>query len=169
MMARGRSRPLGDGVAAARTALLARRPRRCSGSAGGRAARPARCPSSVRRMTAATIGNGLTLEYDEHGDGEPLLLIMGLGAQLLGWPIGFVELLAEQGFRVIRFDNRDIGLSSQIDAPAPTRRQVVLSADRSRASPSRPTRSTTWPTTPPACSTSSASTGRTSSAPRWAG
>ena len=71
-------------------------------------------------MTAALIGNGLTLEYDEHGEGEPLLLIMGLGGQLIGWPIGFVELLAAEGFRVIRFDNRDIGLSSEVDAPPPT-------------------------------------------------
>jgi len=79
-------------------------------------------------MTAATIANGLTIEYDEHGDGEPLLLVMGLGAQLIAWPLGFVELLTDAGFRVIRFDNRDIGLSSTIDGPVPTRRQVVQSA-----------------------------------------
>ena len=43
-------------------------------------------------MTAADV-NGITLEYDEHGDpdGEVVLLIMGLGTQLLGWPLGFVE------------------------------------------------------------------------------
>ena len=79
-------------------------------------------------MTAATIGNGLTLEYDEHGTGEPLVLIMGLGAQLIAWPLDFVQLLAAEGFRVIRFDNRDIGLSSTIDAPAPTTWQLILSA-----------------------------------------
>jgi pimeloyl-ACP methyl ester carboxylesterase len=79
-------------------------------------------------MTRATIGNGLTLEYDEHGDGDPLLLVMGLGAQLIAWPLEFVELLVAEGFRVIRFDNRDIGLSSLIDAPPPTTRQVMLSA-----------------------------------------
>jgi pimeloyl-ACP methyl ester carboxylesterase len=78
-------------------------------------------------MTAAALPNGVTLEYDEHGDGDPLLLVMGLGAQLLAWPLGFVDLLASAGFRVIRFDNRDIGLSSVIDAPAPTRRQMMLS------------------------------------------
>ena len=77
-------------------------------------------------MSAATIGNGLTLEYDEHGEGEPLLLVMGLGGQLVAWPLGFVELLTAQGFRVIRFDNRDIGLSSLIDAPPPTTRQILL-------------------------------------------
>ena len=78
-------------------------------------------------MTAATIGNGLTIEYDEHGDGPPLLLVMGWGAQLIAWPQEFVDLLVAAGFKVIRFDNRDIGLSSAIDVPAPTTRQLILS------------------------------------------
>jgi pimeloyl-ACP methyl ester carboxylesterase len=79
-------------------------------------------------MTAASI-NDLTIEFEAHGDpdDEAILLIMGLGTQLLGWPLGFVERLVAQGFRVIRFDNRDIGLSTKIDAPPPTIRQVVLS------------------------------------------
>lgn len=78
-------------------------------------------------MTAATISNGLTLEYDEHGAGPPLLLVMGWGAQLIAWQQEFVDLLVAAGFKVIRFDNRDIGLSSVIDAPAPTRRQLMAS------------------------------------------
>lgn len=57
--------------------------------------------------------NGVTLEYDVSGEGEPLLLVMGLGAQLTAWPDDFVALFVEQGFQVIRFDNRDIGLSTQ--------------------------------------------------------
>jgi pimeloyl-ACP methyl ester carboxylesterase len=62
--------------------------------------------------------NGLHLEVEEHGSaaGEPLLLIMGLGMQLLGWHEGLVAQLVERGFRVIRFDNRDIGLSQSFDA-----------------------------------------------------
>ncbi len=62
--------------------------------------------------------NGLGLEVEEHGpaSGEPLLLIMGLGMQLLGWHEGLVAQLVERGFRVIRFDNRDIGLSQSFDA-----------------------------------------------------
>ena len=62
--------------------------------------------------------NGIRLEVEEHGSpgGEPLLLIMGLGMQLLGWPDGLVAQLVERGFRVIRFDNRDIGLSQSFDA-----------------------------------------------------
>jgi pimeloyl-ACP methyl ester carboxylesterase len=84
-------------------------------------------------MTAAQV-NGITIEYDEHGDpgGEPLLLVMGLGAQLTAWPEGFVDLLVAKGFRVIRFDNRDIGLSTKIDAPPPTIRQLLLAMLRPR-------------------------------------
>lgn len=48
------------------------------------------------------------------GEGSPLVLIMGLGMQLIAWPEGLCELLAEHGFRVIRFDNRDIGLSTKL-------------------------------------------------------
>ncbi|WGM37446.1 alpha/beta hydrolase [Caulobacter sp. NIBR1757] len=59
--------------------------------------------------------NGITIEYDERGSGDPLLLIMGLGAQMTRWPEGFCDQLAARGFRVIRFDNRDIGLSSKMD------------------------------------------------------
>jgi pimeloyl-ACP methyl ester carboxylesterase len=62
--------------------------------------------------------NGITLEYDVHGSasGEPTLLIMGLGAQMTRWPQAFVDMLAQRGLRVIRFDNRDVGLSEKIEA-----------------------------------------------------
>ena len=62
--------------------------------------------------------NGLTLEYDITGaaDGEPVLLIMGLGGQMTRWPQAFLDKLAARGMRVIRFDNRDVGLSSKIEA-----------------------------------------------------
>ncbi len=61
--------------------------------------------------------NGIAVEVEDHGprSGEPLLLIMGLGMQLLGWPDEFVARLVERGFRVVRFDNRDIGLSQGFD------------------------------------------------------
>jgi len=60
--------------------------------------------------------NGLKIEYEETGDpGSPaILLIMGLGAQLVMWPLDYVKALAEAGFRVIQFDNRDIGLSQKL-------------------------------------------------------
>jgi pimeloyl-ACP methyl ester carboxylesterase len=62
--------------------------------------------------------NGLLLEVEDHGSpsGEPLLLIMGLGMQLVAWHEDFVASLVARGFRVIRFDNRDIGLSQGFDA-----------------------------------------------------
>lgn len=61
--------------------------------------------------------NGIQLAYDEQGDpqGEPILLIAGLGLQLISWPDAFCKGLGDQGFRVIRFDNRDSGLSSKMD------------------------------------------------------
>lgn len=61
--------------------------------------------------------NGIELEYETHGDPRDpaLLLIMGLGAQLTVWPMPFVEALVARGFRVIRFDNRDVGLSTKIE------------------------------------------------------
>jgi pimeloyl-ACP methyl ester carboxylesterase len=61
--------------------------------------------------------NGLTIHYETLGDpADPaLLLIMGLGAQLIDWPLEFCEQLAGRGFHVIRFDNRDAGLSTALD------------------------------------------------------
>ena len=61
--------------------------------------------------------NGIRLVYETAGDPKdvPILLIMGLGMQLIAWPDDFVEGLVEQGFYVIRFDNRDCGLSTKFD------------------------------------------------------
>jgi pimeloyl-ACP methyl ester carboxylesterase len=65
-------------------------------------------------MTQATI-NAITIEYDVQGpeSGEPVLLIMGLGAQMTRWPPELRQKIADRGFRVIRFDNRDCGLSQK--------------------------------------------------------
>lgn len=61
--------------------------------------------------------NGIALEYEIVGDGaETILLIMGLGAQMTRWPVAFRQMLAERGYRVISFDNRDIGLSEKFEA-----------------------------------------------------
>jgi pimeloyl-ACP methyl ester carboxylesterase len=61
--------------------------------------------------------NGIALEVEDHGSpaGEPLVLIMGLGMQLVAWHPEFVAMLVARGFRVIRFDNRDSGLSQRFD------------------------------------------------------
>ncbi len=59
--------------------------------------------------------NGMELEHESFGTGEPVVLIMGIGAQMTWWRTDFCRLLADQGFQVIRFDNRDIGLSTWLD------------------------------------------------------
>lgn len=63
------------------------------------------------------VANGLGIEVDDQGPptAEPLLLIMGLGMQLIGWPQELVQMLVSRGFRVIRLDNRDAGLSQGFD------------------------------------------------------
>ena len=62
--------------------------------------------------------NGIRLCYDSFGDpaDPPLLLVMGLGSQMIAWDEGFCAQLAARGLHVIRFDNRDIGLSTRFDA-----------------------------------------------------
>ncbi len=74
---------------------------------------------------ASVQANGITIEYEEQGSGEPLLLIMGLGGQLIDWPQGLVDLIADRGFRVIRFDNRDSGLSTEFSSTPPTTGQLA--------------------------------------------
>ena len=61
--------------------------------------------------------NGIEIEYESFGDPEDpaLLLVMGLGAQMILWPEEFCEALADRGHHVVRFDNRDIGLSTRLD------------------------------------------------------
>ena len=70
---------------------------------------------------ARALANGIEIEYETFGGpgGIPLLLIAGLGVQMLSWDEEFCELLAERGFRVIRFDNRDCGLSTSMDSAGP--------------------------------------------------
>lgn len=60
--------------------------------------------------------NNLTIEYEDVGpkDGPALLLIMGLAAQMTFWPEAMIKSFVDAGFRVIRFDNRDIGLTSKL-------------------------------------------------------
>jgi pimeloyl-ACP methyl ester carboxylesterase len=70
---------------------------------------------------AKATANGLELEYEVFGDddGVPLLLIMGWGAQLLSWDAQLCDAFADRGFRVVRYDNRDCGLSSKIPDGTP--------------------------------------------------
>jgi pimeloyl-ACP methyl ester carboxylesterase len=90
-------------------------------------------------MTNATgnvTANGIQIEYETFGDSsnQPLLLIMGLGAQMIFWDTDFCRQLADRGFYVIRFDNRDVGLSTHFhDAPMPDL-EAAMTGDASSAS-----------------------------------
>ncbi len=79
--------------------------------------------------------NGIELAYQEMGDpgGEPLLLVMGLATQMIAWDERFCALLAERGFRVVRFDNRDIGHSTKIEAAGLPKRADTIFGRRSTA------------------------------------
>jgi pimeloyl-ACP methyl ester carboxylesterase len=71
----------------------------------------------VELRAGKATSDGLKIYYEDMGnvDDPPVLLIMGLGAQLLLWRTGFCEKLVAQGLRVIRYDNRDVGLSSRTE------------------------------------------------------
>ena len=77
----------------------------------------------------AKIRDDLELAYERFGDsGEPILLIMGLGSQMLLWHERFCEGLAARGHRVVRYDNRDVGLSTRMEhLKAPSMRRLLAS------------------------------------------
>jgi pimeloyl-ACP methyl ester carboxylesterase len=84
-------------------------------------------PSFGEELTAPA--NGLEIAYQEIGDpaGEPLLLVMGLATQMIAWDDEFCSLLADRGFRVIRFDNRDTGRSTKLrSAGVPSRIDMTI-------------------------------------------
>ncbi len=76
----------------------------------------------------AVVGGGIRLCYRRHGDpADPtILLVHGLGQQLIAFPQPFVDALVAHGFHVVRFDNRDIGRSSQASAPVPRTLSLAL-------------------------------------------
>lgn len=72
------------------------------------------------RSGVATLpGSGVELAYDVFGEGEPMLLIMGIGAQRIFWDAELCAMLAARGFEVVRFDHRDVGQSSRLRDRAP--------------------------------------------------
>ena len=80
---------------------------------------------------ASITANSISIEYETFGNqaDRPLLLIMGLGAQLTRWPETFCQLLAARGQYVVRFDNRDVGLSQKFDAAGvPNMAQIFAQA-----------------------------------------
>lgn len=79
-----------------------------------------------RRRVPTVHANGLELAYDSRGSGEPLVLIMGFSVQRIYWPEGLCDALAARGFRVIRFDNRDVGESTWLEGVrAPELRSMI--------------------------------------------
>ncbi len=72
----------------------------------------------------------IELEYDTFGDKKnpALVLIMGFGAQMVAWDEGFAQMLADRGFFVVRFDNRDVGLSTKLDGVKVDANGVVSAA-----------------------------------------
>ena len=86
----------------------------------------------------ADVGGGVTLCYQTFGSSSdrPLLLVMGLGTQMIFWEEDLCERLAARGFHVIRFDNRDTGRSTIFDgAPPPTLKQLLLRDKHATAYP----------------------------------
>jgi pimeloyl-ACP methyl ester carboxylesterase len=91
-------------------------------------------------MGSGVPRNGdVEIDYEifELGSGEPLLLVMGVGAQMLYWHDEFCQALAGQGFRVARFDNRDSGLSTRLTATGPSRRAMPTRPGQGRGVPTR--------------------------------
>ena len=90
--------------------------------------------SPQRRLAAVpqvshVRANGIDIAYEGFGDPQdpPVVLVMGLGTQMLGWPDDFCQDLADRGHHVLRFDNRDTGLSTHLDhLPVPTITDVLL-------------------------------------------
>lgn len=93
-------------------------------------------------MMAQATANGIEIEYERFGpaDAEPLLLIMGLGAQLTLWPVELCEALVARGFHVIRYDNRDVGLSTKLDDAGVPDLPAVLGAVMTGQDPKLPYR-----------------------------
>jgi pimeloyl-ACP methyl ester carboxylesterase len=75
----------------------------------------------------ADVGRGVTLCYETFGDpaDPPLLLVMGLGMQMVAWHPGFCAELVQRGFHVVRFDNRDAGHSTHFPGPSPKVGQLL--------------------------------------------
>ena len=87
-------------------------------------------------MELTAPANGIEIAYEAFGDpADPtVLLIMGLGVQMLGWDAELCELLAGRGFRVVRFDNRDVGRSTKIEGGRPPNLMAAATGDASSAS-----------------------------------
>ena len=109
-------------------------------------------------------GNGIEIEYETSGNpADPRSFwSWDCGAQLIAWPEAFVQQLAGRGFFIIRYDNRDSGLSTKFEGTPDFATLSVVTCVRF------PTGSKTWQTTPSRCSTTSAWPAPTSWGHPWA-
>ncbi len=91
-------------------------------------------------MARTTLSSGIDIEYDTHGDptDPALLLVMGYTAQMIGWPDGLLAALAAKGLFVIRFDNRDCGLSTKLDGQSADPMAVLMAHLAGEAMPEVP-------------------------------
>ena len=76
----------------------------------------------ANRTSGNANANGIQIAYETFGEptSPPLLLVMGLGSQMIRWEVEFCEMFVQKGLYVIRFDNRDVGLSSKIEGKGVT-------------------------------------------------
>ncbi|UFH57903.1 alpha/beta fold hydrolase [Spirosoma sp. KNUC1025] len=98
------------------------------------------------------VGN-VTIAYESQGSykAPAILLIAGTNMQLTGWPTGFCQQLVSRGYRVIRFDNRDVGLSTKFDQLGLPDWAAIGKALAEKRDLLYPTHSMTWPLTLWAC------------------
>jgi pimeloyl-ACP methyl ester carboxylesterase len=97
----------------------------CSGRRGSNPSTPA-----VAAQAGQVRANGITIAYESFGptDRETVLLIMGNGTQLTAWPVELCEELVERGYRVVIYDNRDVGLSTKFDEAGVPDAEAVIEA-----------------------------------------
>ena len=112
-------------------------------------------PSVRHTEPALAKANGIELCYDTFGDAKapPILLIMGLAVQMIGWDEDFCGQLASRGYWVIRFDNRDIGLSTKLPQHGTPDIMALLGQALTGKPVSPPIRCAIWPLTRWGCLT----------------
>src|SRR5262249_3769155 len=101
------------------------------GGTAGRADEPPRPKAaSVPAREGKVKANGITIAYKSFGpeDREAILLIMGAYSQLTQWPVELCEELVKRGYRVIVFDNRDVGLSTKLESAGPPDWKAITDA-----------------------------------------
>src|SRR5262245_14744884 len=99
---------------------------------------PSSDPAKVPVRRGQVKVNGITIAYESFGpeDRETVLLIMGAGAQLTAWHVELCEELVKRGYQLIRYDNRDVGLSTHFDAAGmPDVATVVAAAQAGKPAP----------------------------------